>query len=377
MENLSDLQGSCVLVWPAEIFLSEGSEILKTSHPAFRDFADLLLREAFSDASLAEAFLAESSEKAWDPIAPDKKFLQTLVTNTNKLTTMKSRRPYWISKQGEQNNPSAGNPRGLRSAWEALVRGFIEQGYLSQIVGEACVDGVDEEEINKRIAACITERIGFSNLWPLPERDSWPMVFTHDDEDVIFALVEVFHDLVARPRSRICHSFSNCGWHHKDQRSGPGQAIYRWKMNELLAQLGYNFRLADNGEDTGRLVQIVVDPRADLVTSALATGDVDIKDTVEHAIALFRKRNASREEKRSACVALAHILEERRKLIKAELLSKDEAQLFQLANGFQIRHQDAKQASNYEDEFIDWIFWNFLAAVELTDRLKSRSLNGE
>ena len=49
------------------------------------------------------------------------------------------------------------------------------------------------------------------------------------------------------------------------------------------------------------------------------------------------------ETKRSAVVALAGILEERRSLLADELLTKDEGALFQIANKFGIRHQRADQ----------------------------------
>jgi hypothetical protein len=63
------------------------------------------------------------------------------------------------------------------------------------------------------------------------------------------------------------------------------------------------------------------------------------------------------------------LLEERRALIKDDLGGKDEGALFQIANGFDLRHRRAGQRGEYDEAFLDWIFWWYLATVELTNRL--------
>jgi hypothetical protein len=72
---------------------------------------------------------------------------------------------------------------------------------------------------------------------------------------------------------------------------------------------------------------------------------------------------------------LAGILEERRKLLKQHLFTKDEDALFQIANQFSIRHHNASQRANYDPAFLDWIFWWYAATVELTNQLLSQGGN--
>ncbi len=67
------------------------------------------------------------------------------------------------------------------------------------------------------------------------------------------------------------------------------------------------------------------------------------------------------------------MLEERRSLIKAELLSKDEGALFTIANSFSIRHQSESQRSDYGPVFLDWLVWWYLATIDLTDHLAART----
>ncbi len=66
------------------------------------------------------------------------------------------------------------------------------------------------------------------------------------------------------------------------------------------------------------------------------------------------------------------MLEQRRALLDAQLLSKDENALFQIANEFDLRHRRADQRDDYGDDYLDWIFWWYLGTVELTNRLLRR-----
>jgi hypothetical protein len=211
----------------------------------------------------------------------------------------------------------------------------------------------------------LAERLGVPDLWPLTP-DQW-------DTSTFYDLIEVFHDLAARPRTRHWHSWNNCGWHFNDFATDIGRAVYRWRVNELLAAGGIELRLAENGEDIGRLVRSVDDARTDLVRQALATPEPDVAGRVQHAIALFRGRAATTHDKRSAVLTLAGILEERRELIREQIGRNDEGVLFRIANEFAIRHQRRGQQADYDPIFLDWIFWWYLATVELTDRLLARS----
>jgi hypothetical protein len=74
----------------------------------------------------------------------------------------------------------------------------------------------------------------------------------------------------------------------------------------------------------------------------------------------------------SAILALTQVLEKRRRLLKASLFRDDEVALFVIANKFDLRHLDEKQHTDYDPAFLDWVFWWYLATVELTDRLLAR-----
>ena len=54
------------------------------------------------------------------------------------------------------------------------------------------------------------------------------------------------------------------------------------------------------------------------------------------------------------------------------LFTADEDALFHIANKFDLRHRNDKQHTDYNPAFRDWVFWWYLATIELTDRLIAR-----
>ena len=154
----------------------------------------------------------------------------------------------------------------------------------------------------------------------------------------------------------------------------PGERCIYGKSTGCWSPAGIELRLAESGEGTGRLVHIVDEARADLIERTLDTPYPKVAGRVEHAIALFRARDADAEDKRSAIVALAAVLEDRRALLKKELFRSDEGALFRIANEFDLRHQNDKQHTDYDPAFRDWVFWWYLATIELSDRLLARQI---
>jgi hypothetical protein len=205
--------------------------------------------------------------------------------------------------------------------------------------------------------------VGKPQLADLPV-DQW-------SEDDLCDYVEVMHDIAARPTRGWFHSYGGCGWHPSDYDRASGQALYRWRINQVLDASTLGLRLAAEGEDIGRVVRVLPSGLDELVAE-LADVDVTGDPTVPHAITLFRHHGATREDRRAAVRALADVLEAHRPLLKEELLSKDEGALFQIANQFGIRHRNANQQTDYPDEYLDWLFHWYLATVDLIRKITRR-----
>ncbi len=266
--------------------------------------------------------------------------------------------PYYSQREsnsaGTSELPLASTVRRV----DLLVREFHDAHYFAETLGYECVGAGPDEREGSPVPE-LDRRVGKPHLW-LAEAGAW----TKSD---LCDFIEVFHDLAARPTRRSFHDY-DCGWHPEAFSQQSGQALYRWRMNQLLDATTLNLRLAETGEDTGRMVRRVPGELGRLIEDTLSQ-HTPTDDPVAHAIALFRDRDGARQDRRSAIVALAGVLEERRKLLKDRLLKQDEQALFEIANQYDIRHRNAKQHQDYGLEFLEWIFYWYLATVQLTDRL--------
>jgi hypothetical protein len=214
------------------------------------------------------------------------------------------------------------------------------------------------------------------------------------DEDTFYTLVEVIHDLVARPRMRSwdggggsgcgCGCGCGCGWHYSAFAVAPGRHLYRWRVNRLLDRFDAGLQLAANGQaPAGSFPSPTTDgpcwwskrspPPPTPATSRTRSRSFAVGAPAPRTSG--RGRGASPEDKRSAIVTLIRIRERNRALLKTQLFSKDEGALFQIANEFDLRHSTAMQKTEYDDASLDWLFWWYLATIELTHRLSARQVS--
>lgn len=363
------------LSWPRELFVQEARALLageSSSDGVPPGQVEWLLEEAFASSAPVADYRSSTGRASWDQLAAGgtthKPFLQGLVEAASRLPELTAPRPYYAARHNLQlvARDRRPDPTEARRDWMAAVTALRQRGYLAHVAPKICVDGGPyDPDPEDAMDSAIADRLGISGLWRDRAATDW-------DDVTFYSLVEVLHDLVERPRTRWDHPYGNCGYHYSDFALYPAQVLYRWTVNRILARHGIDLVLAKNGEDVGRLVHQPTDGRVALMDAALATNDTAVRPTLEHAVSLFRSRTAIRENKRSACITLAGLLEERRGLIKEQLLKKDEGALFQIANEFAVRHRNANQRSDYDEEYLDWLFWWYLATIDLTTKLLTR-----
>ena len=340
------------LAWPRELFVTEASALL--AGPYQDRSIELLLTEAFRSERVGQRYANKPSRQ--------RSLLEELVQNANTLREAFVDPPYWPKRHNPSGQSSEAMSTKARKDFKALIAELRQKGYFDERFPQDCLavgKGGDRE-----ISAELADRLGVTDLWPL-KPSTW-------SDATYYGLIEVFHDLVARPRDIIMKHKTMDGIacaHYDSFARAPGQRLYRWRVARLLARHGIHLKLADDGGDAGRLVGVAGDDRDRLVASVFATPDAAARDTVRHAVSLFRGRTSGRSEKRSAIVALAGLLEQRRALLKTKLLSGDENALFQIANEFDLRHRRADQQDDYAEAFLDWIFWWYLGTLELTNQL--------
>ncbi|WP_280470688.1 hypothetical protein [Nocardia farcinica] len=383
MFDIADRGHDYVLRWPRELFVLKGKSLLAMAPPKAGTKSEwvaeveLLLREAF--ASEVPAQDISNVDDPWDipPSStrttsfPEREFLEELVAAAPQLPEQHAPKAYYSKRTSIPTTGVLQLEPDLEAAqreWVLAIEDFQARGYLDKVAPNPCVDDdYPSAYPSQTLDNLIADHLGIRGLWP-PQATSW-------EKATFFDLIEIFHDVVARPRRRSFHAFGGCGWHYSVFTPRPAQGLYRWTVNRILTRNGIQERLAESGEDVGRMITGTDDARAALVDAALNTPDPARRASVGHAVALFRSRNATIDEKRSACITLASLLEERRALLKQELFSADEGDLFHIANKFGIRHRDAKQKTDYDAAYLDWIFWWYLATNELTDRLLARQMD--
>ncbi|MCF7547355.1 hypothetical protein [Pseudonocardia sp. WMMC193] len=375
------------LRWPRELFARELAALRRTRPSGQQVAAEderivFLLDEAFLGQTPSDDYRqATKTRRAFgDPWGTDpdpfgvqeldaEGYRDALLERLPQLREHHEPRPYWPDRQRARRAQDApGDETSVRRRFARLIEELREGGLFGRELPPDCVDAdpVDEADV-------LEARLGMPGLWPL-QPENW-------DADTFYGLIEVFHDLAVRPRERWFHSYNGCGWHYSVFNTDTGRALYRWQINRLLERAGLPLRLAESGEDIGRLVHVTDPGRAELLDRALTRERIDddtgVTARVRHAISLFRRRDTTEHDKRSAVIALAGILEERRDLIRAELGRKDEGALFALANEFAIRHQRRGQQGDYDPAFLDWIFWWYLGTVELTEAILTRQRRAE
>jgi hypothetical protein len=275
-------------------------------------------------------------------------------------------RKYWSERQGRGPVAVPLTFDRLKTMTLAVVGEFSERDYFVEAFGYYCVDtDWNDGTLGKSPERWFLVTVGRDDVWPIMER--WPGY----DADTLFDVIEALHDLIAKPLDGWYHDYSGCGMHWNTFDRSTGQAEFRKQLNPLLERYETPLELSATGEvvalapeEMRGLLDAPIPPSADpeLVTSR-----------VDAAIALYRSRNSTRTDRRHAVRELADVLEALRTEIKEEMLPKDERELFHLANGFAIRHNNRDQRNDYDDViWLAWAFYVYLATIHAVLRLKER-----
>jgi hypothetical protein len=208
-------------------------------------------------------------------------------------------------------------------------------------------------------------------LLELRKNDLTPIhtkILTYSEDD-LFDIIEFLYEHCSKPKEEggSYHSWNNCGWHYKTFERQPGQLEYRDRINRLLSLYEHGYELSAEGE----ILTLAADGLAGLFEATLPVVDPEnIEARVAAARTKFRRHRASLDERRDAVRDLADVLEYLRPRLSSVLTRKDEADLFQLANNFGIRHHNKKQQTDYDKNiWYSWMFYYYLATIHASVRL--------
>lgn len=356
------------LAWPRDILEAELTRRLRLA--AGRGWADgvtRLLRAGFQGSAVSEAFdqLGPAPHLGGFASPEELTWVRQLVSEVRAAPPAPVPRPYWSQRAGAAGEKTS--EAATMDRFVALVEGLERDGLWARAFGVDCPGGHGDppEAPSGQIEGLLGKQIGAQGAWPLrASRPHWTL-------DDFYDLAEVLHDLASWPGTWDHHDYGDCIGHPSDFSPTCGQALYRHRVNELLAQSTLDVRVADAGEDKGHIVRSAGDGLDDIIDVALAEPPAAFGPDVAHAVALFRSRTGDVAVMRSAVVALAGVLEHNRSLLQRELLSNDAGALFDIANNFDIRHRNANQRTDYDPAFLEWLFYWYVATVNLVARLQA------
>ena len=250
----------------------------------------------------------------------------------------------------------------LKRLFHVLYSNFEAQGMFQQFLGYVCVDaGQINGTAGSDVEGFFFRKLRKRSLWPIGE------VISNYSEDDVFDVIELLHDCSSKGVDGRLHSYADCGWHYETFDDDEGQKAYRLEVNEILRGYKGGFELTADGD----IIGIAPNGLADLEIAPAPPGHPDaVQARVAAAVSKFRRRNSTGDDRRDAVRDLADVLEFLRPQVKAILASQDEADLFEIANNFGIRHHNQKQKCDYDHTiWQDWMFYYYLATVYASTRL--------
>lgn len=243
-----------------------------------------------------------------------------------------------------------------------LYRKLEEDCYFQEFFGYDCTDGDVVGKLGMDIGAEIFLQTGLEDVWP---------VYTYIDyynESDLFTMIEFLFDNVSEPKNKFYHSWNQCGYHATKFDVKKGQEGFVNEINKLLEGYEENLYLSKNGE-------VRVDSskgHEELILDEVLTGDSkNVDDRISYAISKFFHFNSGIEEKKDAVRTLGDVLEFYKKQ-GIKLDKKDDSDLFNIMNNFDIRHHNTNQSGGYTKEiWYEWMFYTFLASIRAIQKLNN------
>ena len=275
-------------------------------------------------------------------------------------------RPYYHLRGDGYKPPSIPFDK-LCKVFSEMLRGYAEAGYLQKAFGYHCVDAGD---VSGEKCASIATHLLIDAMIEI-ETPVWDHIGTLDEKQVL-GMHEWLFGVIAKPLPEFgsYHSYSNCGWHYNKFDVEAGQREYVPAANRHLRLYQPGYKLTEQGE----LELLMEEPAATILESPLPpNAPDDVRKRVQRAVQKFRNGLSSWDDRDAAVRDLGDVRESMRSAVRQHLTRKDEGALFELLNGFSIRHMRQDQKRDYDRPiFLTWLFYEILAAIHACLRLVER-----
>jgi hypothetical protein len=261
----------------------------------------------------------------------------------------------------------------LTIAIKSIFCDFFDKGYFQEYYGYDCVDvGYVYGKAGIDISNFIFRKIRRQIIWPL-EFDSF-------DEDTLFDIIELLHDTISFPVEGYFHQYAGCGYHYSSFDILKGQDEYRKEVNEIIVDYKSSYILNSEG-----IIQHLLTSGLNELTMAKIPSEIGedkkIDNKIERAVAKYRDRHSTFLDRKEAIRELADVLEYLKSTLKDNMTTDDEKELlkiqkdlFNIANNFQIRHNNESQKDNYSLSWMSWIFYLYLSSIHLLLRIRRKDI---
>ncbi len=265
---------------------------------------------------------------------------------------------YYSKRNGKSQNVRL-NTEDLIEYFNDIYFYFLNEGCFWEL----------EQEIAEAYDLFTIEKFGKVKILPF---DTINLNYSEDD---IFDLTELFFDYIKVSSSQTSNysDFAKSFNRNGDYIKVDYVYEFRKRINRVISKFGEGYFLTEEGE----VRKGVTEGLDILINTEISFDETNVSDTknsdeIEQAKALFLHHKSTETDKRSALLILGRVLEENRKELKREFSSKDESELFELLNRFNIRHSDISQKKDYPTGiYFDWIFYNLLAAIDAFYKIKN------
>lgn len=253
----------------------------------------------------------------------------------------------------------------LRAMIKDLFSDLTEGGHLTECLGYYCVDeGQVPGKAGHDPGRAFRRDIGRNDVWPVdPVEKAW-------SEDAIFDFLQYLGTKVSTPLTdgATWHNYDNCGWHYKQFVPQPARDEYIVQVNHLLSRYNDGWEMKADFE----IVERAPAGMGSLLDAKLpGSADSQSRARVQAAIDKYRRRASSASDRRDAVRDLGDVLESMRTDARLHL-SKDESDIFNILNNFNIRHANAKQKTDYDAIWFSALFYHYLAMIHVLTRIVAR-----
>jgi hypothetical protein len=259
--------------------------------------------------------------------------------------------PLWSERRGETFGLTED---GFGTLMQAALTRIKEEGLLDEAFGYD--DGLGIQRRRYDQTAYLTMRFG--DPWA-DELVKHPSFVKYESRGRVYDLIELmYRELVSAP-VEVDGTLVTGNFDNED-----GQLRLMEIVNPILARVDPPLEL----RDTGEIVEAVAEPFQRLVYQPLPEGvpKKEVSDRVDDAVRHYFRRDATTGDRRAAVKELIDALEFMRTDVKEHMLTKDEGALFQLANGFAIRHNKPRTRRDFDEPaWLAWTFYMYLASIRV------------